>query len=87
MFRVPIITAWARVHGGDEHEFCRKDQALSRAGDMDQAGFHGLAERLKRPFLKFRYFVQKKNAMMGEADLPGFGFEPPPISAIWDDVW
>jgi hypothetical protein len=69
--RIAKITARARVHGPHEHERGREGHAYPGPNDRDPPLLKGLTEGLQDLAVKFGKLVEKKDAVMGEADLAG----------------
>ena len=63
--------ALARVHGGDELDAGRIQDAMIGARDDDLAGLEGLAERIEDVGLILGQFVQEQYAQMREACFAG----------------
>jgi hypothetical protein len=64
-FRVAIVTAGARVHGCDEHEFTWKTHCSTGPCNYYRASFERLAKNFQGRAMKFRQFIQKKDSVMG----------------------
>ncbi len=67
------IAAGTGVHGGDEHEFRGKSEALGGAGDGDDAILQGLAQHFQHAALELRQLIQKQHAAMRQGYLAGTG--------------
>ena len=70
-FGIAPVSAGAGVHGRHEHQTGGKSDAAQRAGNGDTVFLEGLAEDFERAAIEFRQFVQKKDPVVGEADLAG----------------
>lgn len=70
------IAAAAGIGGGDQEEAAGIGDVRVGAGDHDFAGFDGLAQGFEHGAGEFGQFVEKKDAVMGEADLAGFRAAP-----------
>ena len=66
--RVVPITARTRVHRGDEDEIGGERLRLVGAGNPRDAVFKGLAQRFKRLAVELGELVEKKDAVVREAD-------------------
>ncbi len=69
---IAVITAGAGVHGCDQHEASRVGEGGRCTGDGHPFLFQGLTQDFQDILLEFGQFVQEKNAVVGEADFPGF---------------
>ena len=67
------ISAWARVHGSDEHEFGGKVDRACRAGYCNLMVLERLAQGFEHIAVEFGQLIQKENAVMRQRDLSGFG--------------
>ena len=86
-FGVAVVAAGAGVHGGDELE-ARGEVAFHRgAADGDVAVFQRFAQHFEDAAVEFGQFVEEEDAVVGEADSPGLGMEPPPTSAVAELLW
>jgi len=62
-----------RVHGGDEHELGGEGDAASGAGDGNFSILERLAHDFERRAFELGQFVEKQNAVMGEAHFAWLG--------------
>ena len=65
------IPAFARVHGGDEHEVGGEGHGAGGAGDGDPGVFQGLAQDFEGLAAELGEFVEEKDAVVGDADFAG----------------
>ena len=65
------ITAWARVHGGNQHEVARESDLSCATGYRDFAFLQGLTKHLQGGTLEFRQFVEEEHAVVGQRDFSG----------------
>lgn len=75
------LAATARVHRGHELEARGVGRAVIGTAYHDIAGFNRLAHGIERLRRKLRQFIEKKHAVMRQADFAGFGLNAPPVSA------
>lgn len=66
-----VIAALAGVHGSDEHQGGRISDAEHTACKGNLAVFERLAEDFESGAAKFRHFVEKEDAVVGEAEFTG----------------
>ena len=69
-----VITAGTGIGGGDQEKICRVGPGSHGAADGDDAVFQGLSDGFQNVTGKFREFVQKKNAAMGQGNFAGARF-------------
>ncbi len=65
---VAVITAWAGIHGGDEHEGGGVVDAVLGTTDGDMTVFKGLAKHLKDTTGELRQLIEEQNAIVSERD-------------------
>ena len=65
------IAAGTGIHGGHQHEFCRKTNAHGRPRNGDGSLLQRLTKRFQRVSFEFRQFVQKKHTQVSQADFAG----------------
>ena len=66
--RVAIITAWARIHRGNQHERAGIFYIVFGATDADFAVFQGLAQHFKDATAQLGHLVKKEHPVMGQTD-------------------
>ena len=66
-----IISAWTRVHAGDEHERTGIADAVLGAVYADGTIFQRLSQHFEYGTLEFGQFVKEKNAVVRKGNLAG----------------
>jgi len=84
MSEVPTST---RVYGADQQRARRKARSRAGSGDVHEAVFQWLAERLERRATELGELIQEEHAVMRQADLAGRGTSPPPTSPASLTEW
>ena len=85
--RVAEVAAGTGIHGRREHETCREREAHGRPAQRDDAVLQGLAQHLQHVAAEFGQLVEEQHPAVGQADLPGRGIDPPPMSPASLMVW
>jgi hypothetical protein len=68
---ITVIAAFARVHGSHQHELGRIAYCSGNPAYGDRTLLQWLTKHFQNITLKFRQFIQKKYAVMRQADLSG----------------
>ena len=66
-FEIAEISARARIHCRDQHEFARESQTSGCARDRHFSVFQWLAHHFERGAFEFRQLIEKKNAVIRQA--------------------
>ncbi len=56
-------------------------------GDLHHPVLQGCRSTSRASLAELRQFVQKQHPVVGQADFPGLGLEPPPVRAAAEMVW
>ena len=70
-FRIAEVAALAGIHGGDEHEIRWKCEGAGSARNGDARVFQRLAQDFEGLPTDLGQFVEKEDAVVGDADLAG----------------
>src|SRR5436190_20143499 len=70
-FQIAEVTARARIHRRDQHEFARESDAAGCSRNGDPSILQRLAHHFQRGTMKFRQLIEKKHAVVRHADFTG----------------
>ena len=71
MFRVSPISAGTRVHRCYQHEASWKSYGYLGSGYGNLTVFEGLAKNFEHILAELREFIEKKNSIVSQGNLPG----------------